>query len=43
MRSFLIVAGVGLLVVGVISYEVMLWNECRESGSFWYCVRVLSK
>lgn len=24
-------------------WEVSLWNECRETNSFWYCVRVLGK
>ena len=31
------------LVVGAIAYEVMVWKECRQSNSFFYCLRVLSK
>ncbi len=24
-------------------YEYSMWDECRETNSFWYCVRVLGK
>lgn len=33
-----------LLIVGlVIWWEASLWGECRETNSFWYCMRVLAK
>lgn len=24
-------------------WEYGIWTECRETNSFWYCVRILSK
>lgn len=30
-----------LFIVGVLAYEIMLWGECREMNSWFYCVRVL--
>ena len=39
--------GITAVVVSFIALAVWLeigfWNECRETNSFWYCVRVLSK
>lgn len=37
---------VGLPVIAIalaIWWEYGLWNECRETNSFWYCMRVLGK
>lgn len=34
---------VALLVVGAIAYERMLWNECRQTNSWFYCVRILDR
>jgi hypothetical protein len=31
------------VIVGIIAYERMLWNECRLTNSWFYCVRVLGK
>ena len=40
-----IVVGVltSAIVSGVVYLEVSLWNECRETNSFLYCLRTLSK
>jgi hypothetical protein len=32
-----------LLMAGAIAYERMLWNECRATNSWFYCVRVLGQ
>jgi hypothetical protein len=30
--------------IGLAVYmEIGVWTECRETNSFWYCMRVLSK
>lgn len=35
---------IGLLIIGLaIWYEIAMWSECRETNSFWYCMRVLGK
>lgn len=31
------------LVVFVVWLEVRTWNECLDSNTFWYCLRVLDK
>lgn len=42
--SYLAVAAVVILVVGLVfMYEYSMWEECRQTNSFWYCMRVLSK
>lgn len=39
---------IGVLVLastavgGCVAMEVKLWNECRASNSWFYCLRVLS-
>jgi uncharacterized membrane protein YiaA len=30
-----------MFFAGVVVYEVSLWNECRATNSFFYCIRVL--
>lgn len=41
------IAGLAALMVGLVGlgiwYEVGVWNECRETNSWMYCMRVLSK
>jgi hypothetical protein len=33
-----------LLVASVSLYlEISVWNECRQTNSFWYCMRMMSK
>jgi hypothetical protein len=24
-------------------YEMEMWNECRQTNSLWYCMRILNK
>lgn len=38
-------AGIGLTIFITLaaSWQVHLWNECRETNSWGYCMRVLSK
>jgi hypothetical protein len=31
-----------VFIVAPIAYERMLWNECRATNSFFYCVRVIA-
>lgn len=31
------------LVSFVVYLEISFWNECRETNSFWYCLRVLNR
>lgn len=43
MKNFATVALItGFIILGV-GCEVKLWGECRETNSFWYCMRVLGK
>jgi hypothetical protein len=32
-----------LVVVGTIWLNVEVWGECRQTNSFWYCVKLVSK
>ena len=35
-------AGVLLLILGVVIWwNLLLWDECRATNSFWYCIRVI--
>lgn len=32
------------IFLGLITWwNISLWEECRATNSFWYCVRVLSR
>jgi hypothetical protein len=31
------------LIGGAIAWEVSIWNECRQTNSFFYCMRVLGR
>lgn len=43
MREVLIAAAVAtLLCLGTV-WELKTWNECRNTNSFFYCMRVLGK
>lgn len=43
MKHALIFTGiVGLIALGI-GYEVMLWSECLDTNSVWFCMRVLSQ
>lgn len=37
------VIGTLAVVVGLTWLQIDVWNECRSTNSFWYCMRVLSK
>jgi hypothetical protein len=41
MKNVLPIVGTALVVALAIWYEVSMWNECRETNSFFYCMRVL--
>lgn len=30
-------------IVAAVCWEIDLWNECRTTNSFFYCMRVLGK
>lgn len=32
-----------VILGGVIYLQANIWNECRQTNSFLYCLRVLSK
>lgn len=38
----LAIVTVGAVCIGIY-YEMAMWQECRETNSFWYCMRVLGK
>lgn len=40
---YLIIAGVVAVIAGIIYLEVGVWQECRATNSWLYCVRVLGK
>ena len=31
------------ILIGVTAYERMIWNECRATNSFWYCLHLLGR
>lgn len=37
------VIGMLALVAFIAWWNVSLWSECRETNSFWYCVRVIGR
>jgi hypothetical protein len=43
MRAAFIACFIFVLMLVGIWMEINIWNECRETNSFWYCMRVLSK
>jgi hypothetical protein len=43
MKQALIVIGIVAFLGLAVWYEVEMWSECRQTNSFWYCMRVLSK
>jgi hypothetical protein len=32
-----------VLITFILWYEYNLWDECLDTNSFWYCLRVLGK
>lgn len=43
LSSWLTIIALCLLVGGCVACNVSLWNECRASNSWMYCMHVLSK
>ncbi len=41
--EYIAVAAVFAVLIGLIAYEHMIWNECRATNSWFYCFRVMSK
>jgi hypothetical protein len=31
------------LIGGAIAWEISLWSECRQTNSWFYCLRVLNR
>lgn len=43
MKFMILIGAVALaLVVGGIAYEHMLWRECLQTNSWFFCLRVLA-
>jgi cytochrome oxidase assembly protein ShyY1 len=40
---FLVVLVFATLISLGIWWQVSLWDECRSTNSFWYCVRILGR
>lgn len=39
-----LVGFVAAIVIGLIWYEVAIWNECRDAGhSVMYCIRMVAR
>jgi len=43
MKNGLVIAGFLGFVSLAVLWQVSLWQECRETNSWGYCMRVLSK
>lgn len=47
MKDSIFIGLVGLLVILIlaasVAWEYSVWEECRQTNSFLYCLRVLSK
>lgn len=46
MKSLKVVGILALpvaILVGCVLFEVSLWNECRQTNRFFYCLRVLGR
>jgi len=43
MKTVLIYACLLAVIVTAMWLEMQVWDECRQTNSFWYCMRVLSK
>ncbi len=39
----LVIVGVLIWVSVSVYLEISVWNECRQTNSFWYCMRMMSK
>ncbi len=44
MKANIALIGIGLVVGGLSAWWwFSMWDECRLTNSFWYCMYVLSK
>ena len=43
MKTWLIVTGIAALIAAGIYWELQVWDECRQTNSFMYCMGVISK
>ena len=43
MKQFFTGVGIVAVILLAIWYEMEVWSECRQTNSFMYCMRVLSK
>lgn len=43
IKFYGIILGILAVIALAFLWEVNIWNECRETNSFWYCVRVVSR
>lgn len=43
MKTILVYVGIFAIVLAAVWFEMQVWDECRQTNSFWYCMRVLSK
>lgn len=43
MKVFAISALVAIVIGGCIYLEVGVWNECRQTNSWFYCMRILGR
>jgi len=43
MKVVAIVVGVLMLAAVGIFLEVSVWNECRQTNSWFFCLRMMSK
>ena len=43
MKELAWIAGIVAVVGLIVWYEVAVWNECRSTNSWLYCVRIISK
>jgi hypothetical protein len=44
MKDYILPVTIILFAIGLVVYfEYSLWTECRQTNSFFYCVRVLGQ
>jgi hypothetical protein len=43
MKGWLGIAAIVALIGLAVAYEVAVWNECLDTNSVLYCMRVLAK
>lgn len=43
LKVYLAILGMVAVVSLGVAYEIAVWNECRETNSWFYCMRLLSR